>query len=49
MPLPKPDADAAVRCQALLDGKTKPRGSLGRLEELACRLAALTGRPVPRV
>ena len=41
------DASAAWECQRLLAGKTKPRGNLGRLEELACRLAALTGRPVP--
>ncbi len=27
--------------------KTKPRGSLGRLEQLAAQLAALTGQPVP--
>ena len=30
-----------------LDGKTKPRGSLGRLEELACRLAAVYGTADP--
>ena len=47
--IPEPDARAAAGCQALLDEKTKPRGSLGRLEELACRVAALTGRPVPPV
>ncbi len=35
------DADAAARAQTRLDSKTKPRGSLGRLEELACRLAAV--------
>ena len=29
--------------QARLDAKTKPRGSLGRLEELAVRIAAITG------
>ncbi len=45
--LPEPDAGVAARCQALLDAKTKPRGSLGRLEELACRLAAMTGKPSP--
>jgi nicotinate-nucleotide--dimethylbenzimidazole phosphoribosyltransferase len=42
-----PDAGAAARCQALLDVKTMPRGSLGRREELACRLAALKGKPSP--
>jgi nicotinate-nucleotide--dimethylbenzimidazole phosphoribosyltransferase len=31
--------------QARLDAKTKPRGSLGRLEELAVRIAAITGDP----
>ena len=30
-----PDANAAAEAQRRLDGKTKPRGSLGRLEELA--------------
>ncbi len=29
------DAEMGRRAQALLDGKTKPVGSLGRLEELA--------------
>lgn len=38
---------AAVQAQARLDGKTKPRGSLGRLEELACRLASIYGCPEP--
>lgn len=33
-------ADAAQRA---LDGKTKPRRSLGRLEDLACRLAGIRG------
>lgn len=32
---------AAAQAQARMDSKTKPRGSLGRLEELACRLAAI--------
>ncbi len=41
------DAAAAARAQARLDGKTKPRGSLGRLEELACRLAAIYGTAEP--
>jgi nicotinate-nucleotide--dimethylbenzimidazole phosphoribosyltransferase len=38
-------ADAARRA---LEAKTKPRGSLGRLEELAVRLAAITGELDPR-
>jgi nicotinate-nucleotide--dimethylbenzimidazole phosphoribosyltransferase len=35
------DASSAAAARAELDSKTKPRGSLGRLEELACRLAAI--------
>jgi nicotinate-nucleotide--dimethylbenzimidazole phosphoribosyltransferase len=33
--------------RAKLDAKTKPRGSLGRLEDLAVRLAEITGDPTP--
>lgn len=40
---------AAAEAQALLDDKTKPRRSLGRLEELAVRVAAITGRARPPV
>jgi nicotinate-nucleotide--dimethylbenzimidazole phosphoribosyltransferase len=43
------DPSVARETQALLDGKTKPRGSLGRLEELACRIAAARGTPVPEL
>ena len=35
--------------QARLDSLTKPRGSLGRLEEVALRCALITGRDRPRV
>ncbi len=35
--------------QAALDAKTKPPGSLGRLEELAARIAGLQGRLAPRL
>ena len=42
------DARAADEVRARLDAKTKPRGSLGRLEELACRLAFAQAGP-PRV
>src|ERR1700723_2296970 len=35
--------EVARATQIRLDFKTKPRGSLGRLEELACRLAAIYG------
>jgi nicotinate-nucleotide--dimethylbenzimidazole phosphoribosyltransferase len=38
---------AAFQAQGRLDSKTKPRGSLGRLEELACRLASIYGGPEP--
>jgi nicotinate-nucleotide--dimethylbenzimidazole phosphoribosyltransferase len=37
------DAAAAARVQARLDGKTKPRRSLGRLEDLACQVAGICG------
>lgn len=39
--------EAAKQAQTRMDGKTKPRGSLGRLEELACRLASIYGTPNP--
>ena len=35
------------RVQARLDAKTKPRGSLGRLEELAVRIATIVGEENP--
>jgi nicotinate-nucleotide--dimethylbenzimidazole phosphoribosyltransferase len=37
----------ADRVQARLDAKTKPRGSLGRLEELAVRIATIVGEESP--
>ena len=43
-----PGADAERAARRHLDMLTKPPGSLGRLEELAARLVALTGAP-PRV
>jgi nicotinate-nucleotide--dimethylbenzimidazole phosphoribosyltransferase len=45
--IPAPDAAMAAAIQRRLDGKTKPPGSLGRLEELACRLAAIQGTAAP--
>jgi nicotinate-nucleotide--dimethylbenzimidazole phosphoribosyltransferase len=41
------DHEAAANTQRLLDGKTKPRRSLGRLEDLACKIAAIQGNPSP--
>jgi nicotinate-nucleotide--dimethylbenzimidazole phosphoribosyltransferase len=41
--IPKPRDEAAREARRLLDAKTKPPGSLGRLEDLACRLAAIRG------
>ena len=40
-----PDANAAIVAQGRLDQLTKPPGSLGRLEEIAVRLAAVRGAP----
>ena len=44
-----PDPRVALRTQARLDRLTKPPGSLGRLEELALRVALITGSETPRV
>src|SRR5690349_3795262 len=41
------DDSVARATQTLLDGKTKPRGSLGKLERLACRVAAIRGVACP--
>lgn len=46
--IPTPDLTAGAAVQRRLDAKTKPQGSLGRLEELACALAAIQGTPRPR-
>jgi nicotinate-nucleotide--dimethylbenzimidazole phosphoribosyltransferase len=44
----QPVDDAAGRAaQKALDAKTKPRGSLGELEALAVRVAAIRGTPSP--
>lgn len=45
------DDEAARQMQQCLDDKTKPRGSLGVLEDLACRIASIyrtTEPPLPR-
>ncbi|MGH7322952.1 MAG: nicotinate-nucleotide--dimethylbenzimidazole phosphoribosyltransferase [Candidatus Rokuibacteriota bacterium] len=44
-----PDPRLALAAQAHLDRLTKPRGSLGRLEELAARLVVITGQELPRI
>lgn len=41
------DAGLLAQAQAKLDNKTKPLGSLGRLEEFARRFAAITGTLAP--
>lgn len=43
------DAAAMAAARRRLDGLTKPLGSLGRLEEVAERLAGITGEVFPRV
>lgn len=45
VPLPAIDEEARAATQSRLDALTKPTGSLGRLEELAVRLAGITGDP----
>ena len=47
--IPALDPELAARTQARLDGKTKPRRSLGKLEDLACRIAAFTGQATPKL
>jgi nicotinate-nucleotide--dimethylbenzimidazole phosphoribosyltransferase len=47
--IPPLDVAAAEAAQRLLDRKTKPRGSLGRLEEIATRIAASRGTALPSV
>ena len=41
------DESAMRKAQARQDTLTKPRGSLGRLEELAVQLAGITANPMP--
>ena len=43
------DATAMAAARARHDMLTKPPGSLGRLEELAVRLAGMTGQVIPRL
>jgi nicotinate-nucleotide--dimethylbenzimidazole phosphoribosyltransferase len=42
-----PDGEREARVRARLDALTKPRGSLGRVEELALRLARVQGTDAP--
>jgi nicotinate-nucleotide--dimethylbenzimidazole phosphoribosyltransferase len=42
-----PDERVRAATRAALDAKTKPRGSLGRLEELVCVVAAIRGTATP--
>ncbi|MET3525855.1 nicotinate-nucleotide--dimethylbenzimidazole phosphoribosyltransferase [Phenylobacterium koreense] len=42
------DRSLEATYRALVDGKAKPLGSLGRIEDLAVRLALIEGRPNPR-
>ena len=44
-----PDAAIAAEVQRALDGKTKPRGSLGRLEALAVQVASIRGLLKPAI
>lgn len=44
-----PDESIRARVAARLDGKTKPRRSLGRLEDLACAVAAIQRTETPNV
>lgn len=43
------DQDLLIAAQQKLDNKTKPRGALGRLEEFACRCAAIAGTLEPKL
>jgi nicotinate-nucleotide--dimethylbenzimidazole phosphoribosyltransferase len=47
--IPEPDARAEAKARARQLQLTKPPGSLGRLEELACWFAARTGKAIPEV
>lgn len=47
--LPPLDLKAGAAARARQDSLTKPRGSLGALEDVACRMAAIQGTPRPAV
>lgn len=42
-------SEPGAAARAALDAKAKPPGSLGRLEDLACRIAAIRGEARPRL
>lgn len=44
-----PSAEIAADVQRRLDRKTKPLGSLGRLEEVACAVASIRRMPTPEL
>lgn len=45
--IPAPDPELEARIQAEIDAKTKPLGALGRIEEIALRLALAQGTLTP--
>lgn len=47
--IPSADPALASRLRAAVDGKAKPPGSLGRIEELAVRLGVIQNTETPRV
>ncbi|MHB1872678.1 MAG: nicotinate-nucleotide--dimethylbenzimidazole phosphoribosyltransferase [Steroidobacteraceae bacterium] len=47
--LPELDATLRLALRAAVDGKAKPPGSLGRLEDLAIQIGLIQGRRTPRV
>ena len=47
--IPPIDQALSEQAQERLDGLTKPKGSLGRLEEVARQVAAITGNLKPRI
>ncbi|NYT82374.1 nicotinate-nucleotide--dimethylbenzimidazole phosphoribosyltransferase [Alcaligenaceae bacterium] len=48
-PIPIQDAELSAALSAAIDGKTKPRGSLGQLERLAHRLGMIQRTLTPRI
>lgn len=47
--LPALDSQLGAALRAAVDGKAKPPGSLGRLEDLAVRIGMIQGRADPRI